>query len=122
MKIQSVCINCGAIKRRIGEKCKNCKFTPKTMDDKAKSIILSARQRYGNRAYGSKQEALREAAEAIKSKQEVAYNSNEIGEAKKFLEKASSITWATLIFGLFRMFWPVIALFVVVSLLLVVVK
>jgi hypothetical protein len=67
MKI-AICINCGYNKGKPAVRCPNCGFTPRSDEDKAKSLMLSMYYEIDNEYRGKSKEDLLEAGRQIAAK------------------------------------------------------
>lgn len=67
MKIQAVCVRCGAFKKAVAASCPECGYAPESEYELVRALILSKQFFAGNRVIGRPVDELRTIGEQIRS-------------------------------------------------------
>jgi hypothetical protein len=116
----SICIKCGSNKRRPHEKCRQCGFVPRTMEEKAQSLYLSRgvfseEQRIEHPDFvpgDFSENRLLEISRQISGGQPYAYSAERLNKLLSQGAMVHSVTWNNIIWYLFRFFAPAVAVIV----------
>ena len=77
MKIEAVCVACGALKKAAVERCAQCGYEPESEYEVARALILSKQFPAGRQTIGRPVDELRTIAEQIRSGRPYYFDSQE---------------------------------------------
>ncbi len=85
--ILAVCIQCGNVKRSPAAKCSCCHFQPKSVEEKAKSLILSTAYEIDGEYCGKTKEGLRAIAASIAKGQQYSFDEAEVRSVAEYAKR-----------------------------------
>jgi hypothetical protein len=106
-----ICIRCGAQKDHLVEECDACKFNPFGDEmDEVKSIYLSTLRFEDEKDKEEYAIVLRGTAQRLKEGSQIEFPPDELHRLGELRAAFLSVTPLHLLWYLFRLFWPVLAL------------
>jgi hypothetical protein len=104
--VQAVCFQCGSAKPSALAACPACSKAPRSLEDRAKSFVLTRTFYDGEREFGRGDAELESLASLIRRGDAVTYDPGELAAVSASLQQAEATTPREMIFAFARWTWP----------------
>jgi len=112
--VQAVCFRCGHAKGSALATCPACTTAPKTLEERAKSYLLTRTFYDGQRDYGKDDAELDRLATRLQQGGDIDYDASELAAMTASLSAADATTPREMILGTAKWLVPVVALLAIV--------